>query len=552
MRKYAVFYCRRLDDITDARQVIAIENNDPTFKRPIDHYLRKFRVYGANRDALAEGVLLIHFNSKIKSGLMNLGDDYELVNRSGTGMHSFISMLPDIDSYRKIVDDNGVEAALEILTSVNDIVANKFLSGEIRDEFVPDFDIRDFLSSNSAYFAYRKAFAVFQPNSLNTLDASGSFDLQFKLQKFRNSHRINFRFGGSELFSNRIALLIGKNGVGKSRALRSLLMALHQKKDERTQTATLTPRPEVSRILAFSTATSEGALPQRLNGRSGIAYRYFSLMPNLRLESKSRELLMGIIDILNARNMTNGQSRSSLLASACEELFNINDIAFRVGGASAKRNIENITIGELLNYAEQDRISLLRDVDFKARVSIVRDGTLRSLSSGEATFLLFTVHAIAHLDSSSMVLIDEPENHMHPNLISTFMIVLEKLLDMTKSIAIIATHSPFLVRELQRTQVHILQSSASRMQLFDDESSEQTEKPFITVANPRLQTLGSSVDSISNYVFGDGNSDKLYQRILSTSHFRGKKNKDLITLLSKYKDELSPEALTFVRNKVAK
>ena len=460
-------------------------------------------------------------------------------------------MLPHIDGYKNLVARHGIEGALEILTPLNDIVANKCRFGETYETPAHRFNVQNFLSTNDAYFAYRKGFWVFQPQGHAHLDARQNFDLRFRLRKFSNPHLIKFRFGGSAIFPNRVALLIGKNGTGKSRALRSILLALYRRSDASTPSVSLTPRPEVSRVLAFSSIGGEGALPTKVNGRSGITYRYFSIMPHLRMESKTRELLMGIIDIFNSEVLADGQNRAAILIEACSSVFNISDIGFKIIGSSGPAKLF-VTVGDLLRHPEQERLALLRDVDFKNPAAIVRNGVPHALSSGEAAFLVFAVHAITHLDSSSIVLIDEPENHLHPNLISMFMILLERLLDLTRSICIVATHSPFLVRELQKTQVHIMQSTGRDSNIHSDDDDHEQERPVINISNPRLQTLGANVGSISSYIFGDGTSDKLYQKILSTHHVAGRSDKDIIAFISKYMDELSPEAMTYMRNKAGK
>jgi energy-coupling factor transporter ATP-binding protein EcfA2 len=546
MNNYPIFLADEIDAILEPKDLIVITEFKNSKNKTPQVVPTKFAVYGPIGKVIASGQLLIFFSPGVRRRIPSLISPIE-ANSIGDRDNDFLSMLPDIDSYRRIVEKNGKEEAIKILTSMNDIVAFKYILGGTT--YLTEVD--NFLKTNNSYFAYRRAHTVFEDHSAD-LDASSNFNLQFKLQKFSNSHKIAFQFGNSDLFSNRIALLIGKNGVGKSRALRSLLSALYRSiEGSSTPTAFLTPRPEISRVLAFSTSTGESVLPLKLNARSGLSYRYFSLLPNLRLEAKNRELIMGMLDIFNATTTIAGEDRSKLLMESCDELFKFSSVAIKLKPES--RDSKNIvTVGELLDSSVKERLDLLSKIDFKSRISISRDGALRGLSSGEATFLLFAVHAIANLDASSIVLIDEPENHMHPNLISMFMILLEKLLDLTKSIAIVATHSPFLVRELQSSQVHILQAVAPEI---DNESAElnlDQPKARIRISTPRLQTLGASVDSISNYVFGDGTSNKLYQRILSSSSFRGKHGKEALDFLSKYISELSPEAMAFVRSKVMK
>ena len=96
-----------------------------------------------------------------------------------------------------------------------------------------------------------------------------------------------------------------------------------------------------------------------------------------------------------------------------------------------------------------------------------------------------------------MVLVDEPENHLHPAFISILMKVFTSTLVATESRAVVVTHSPFVVRELDREAVMILkQNSEGLPELF----------------HPSLQTLGGDVSMIVDHVFQDNLIKKAFER----------------------------------------
>jgi len=68
---------------------------------------------------------------------------------------------------------------------------------------------------------------------------------------------------------------------------------------------------------------------------------------------------------------------------------------------------------------------------------------LGKLSSGHAIVLL-TITRLVELDERSLVLIDEPEVHLHPPLLSAFVRALSDLLIELNGVAIVATHSPVM------------------------------------------------------------------------------------------------------------
>lgn len=80
------------------------------------------------------------------------------------------------------------------------------------------------------------------------------------------------------------------------------------------------------------------------------------------------------------------------------------------------------------------------------------------LSSGQLIifYLLTFIHAHIHL--TSLLIIDEPEVHMHPQIIVSFMSMLGHILNKFRSFAIIATHSPLVVREMVGQNVFLMRT----------------------------------------------------------------------------------------------
>jgi energy-coupling factor transporter ATP-binding protein EcfA2 len=128
-------------------------------------------------------------------------------------------------------------------------------------------------------------------------------------------------------------------------------------------------------------------------------------------------------------------------------------------------------------------------------------GVRRNLSSGELALLRFAAQAIASIKSGTMFLFDEPETHLHPNYISMFMSMLDRLLDLTGSIAMIATHSAYVVREVPSRRVRLI--------------AIEKDGGGVHIDPPGFQTFGASIDMISQFVFGDIAPRHRYQEILA-------------------------------------
>ena len=99
---------------------------------------------------------------------------------------------------------------------------------------------------------------------------------------------------------------------------------------------------------------------------------------------------------------------------------------------------ENFASMELKNLAEYNDEMLVSN----ARKCIKR------MSSGHAVVLLTLTRLVATVEEKTLVLIDEPESHLHPPLLSAFIRALSDLLLDRNGLSIIATHSPVVLQEV--------------------------------------------------------------------------------------------------------
>lgn len=69
------------------------------------------------------------------------------------------------------------------------------------------------------------------------------------------------------------------------------------------------------------------------------------------------------------------------------------------------------------------------------------------LSTGHKAIMNIVASLSLHLKTNSLVLMDEPEVHLHPPLVSALLKVVRELLGKFQAHAIVATHSPIVVQE---------------------------------------------------------------------------------------------------------
>lgn len=111
--------------------------------------------------------------------------------------------------------------------------------------------------------------------------------------------------------------------------------------------------------------------------------------------------------------------------------------------------------------------------------------SFRGLSTGYKYFFHSMAHVVAYIMEGSLVLFDEPENHIHPPLLSFMMAQYRKILANYKSVMLVSTHSPVIIQELFADNVLKIYREGER----------------IIVKKPAIETYGATFGEINSEVF---------------------------------------------------
>lgn len=90
------------------------------------------------------------------------------------------------------------------------------------------------------------------------------------------------------------------------------------------------------------------------------------------------------------------------------------------------------------------------------------------------------------VEEKTLVLLDEPEEHLHPPLVAAFIRSLSDLLIYRNGVGIIATHSPVIVQEVPKRCVWILRRSGNEL----------------VAERPCIETFGENVGELTSEIFG--------------------------------------------------
>ena len=150
------------------------------------------------------------------------------------------------------------------------------------------------------------------------------------------------------------------------------------------------------------------------------------------------------------------------------------------------------------NFKEAEIKSLI-DIKNKSEFKEQVFDVFRRLSSGHKIVLLTITKLIEKLQEKSLVLMDEPEAHLHPPLLSAFVRALSELLIDSNGVAIIATHSPVVLQEVPKSCVWKLRRTGA------EAVSERLN----------IETFGENVGVLTSEVFGLEVTESGFYRILS-------------------------------------
>lgn len=164
--------------------------------------------------------------------------------------------------------------------------------------------------------------------------------------------------------------------------------------------------------------------------------------------------------------------------------------------------------------------------DEEQRAAVLK--TFSLLSSGHKIVLLTLTRLVETVEERTLVLIDEPEAHLHPPLLSSFIRALSNLLVNRNAVTIIATHSPVVLQEVPKTCVWILNRSAREAK----------------AERPSIETFGENVGILSREVFQLELTHSGFHKLLEKAALE---HPDYETALYAFNGQLGAEAKAVLR-----
>ena len=515
-------------------------------------YETSFNVFVSYDGVLLEWdrIKLLFFNQTVEisssayiESLMNPDDQYIDFDSIS---EPFISVNNFYEEYYSFLQSE--EYAIDFSKKLFDLLyiehmPDTIMNTKLYEQFIKKEGFEVSLLRESNIQADRKNGYIYSINPRNSSSLDCKFE--FKHQLNNKEYKFNFDFTLADL-PNRINVLIGKNGVGKTKTLEAIV----EKFCDRNADAEFTPFPSFIRnLIVYSYNPYENIPikndsisfdyqyfgPRRFKDiedgiptkalRHAITYGDFKLLQYIYSYEFYAENIDEAISILKDKFQDINEERIKNILETCNYFIDdyivdysnykkiTKDSLLKIC-AKDKRDIQNKD-SILINFLYSQLRDLIPSFQF---VGIQIDNTnypimaytdatenmkntnakfviLDSnreeipLSSGQNTFIQFIVNTLSMIRRNSLIIIDEPENTLHPTFEVDMMLILKKILSAYDSFAIIATHSGYIAREVPSQSVKII--------VKDNVTGE------IDIQKPVINTFGASIGTINNYVFDD-------------------------------------------------
>ncbi|MCG3708986.1 ATP-binding protein [Aliarcobacter butzleri] len=415
---------------------------------------------------------------------------------------NFFSLGQD-ESYYQILKDLDNEDGYKILMALNDIAYNLTLFERVQKERVTKVSLLRDVPINTV------------KEQFNRLAHGGEeltdYDFTYTAPKPKNSDlyvQLSFNVHAKSSPPTNVHVIIGRNGVGKTHLLNNILNSLLS--SEKTTKYGIFDANKATLFanivsVSFSAFDETEPIKEQKDKTKGLQYSYIGLKRIKKGDDKDN-------------------SPKSPLMLANEFIKSLKNCQL---GTKKERWLNAINILKSDPIFQEANVSSLIDLD-EEKFEIQTKEIFKKLSSGHKIVLLTITRLVETVKEKTLVMLDEPESHLHPPLLSAFIRSLSELLILRNGVAIIATHSPVILQEVPKSCAWILNRSGTSAK------AERLER----------ETFGENVGTLTHDVFGLEVTNAGFYGLLKTSV---NENDTYQELISSFNNQLGTEAKAISR-----
>lgn len=331
---------------------------------------------------------------------------------------------------------------------------------------------------------------------------------------------LNFVVAPESYPPTNVHVLIGRNGVGKTTLLNDMAQAIVS--EEADQAA----------VGAFSAQLDE--LDERLFTNlvsvTFSAFDPFEPLPSRR--DKSEGVQYAYIGLKYVGLDKDGKARPPKTPDALSSEFGSSVLICRQGARVQRwrRALEMLEADPIFQDAEVSELA--RPGVDGDEVKIEARKLFKKLSSGHKIVLLTITRLVEFVEEKTLVLLDEPEAHLHPPLLSAFVRALSDLLINRNGVGLIATHSPVVLQEVPQSCVWKIRRTGAHS----------------IAERPEIQTFGENVGLLTREVFGLEVTQSGFHKMLSDAV---QQLPDYRRVVTRFNNEIGDEARAIVQGLIA-
>lgn len=381
---------------------------------------------------------------------------------------SYFSVGQEAEYYANL---HGLDRQLreDYLDSVGDLVAKPSRIDGVRGLGVFYDSLSRYVSISTILGEFRRA-----------LDGDAELT-KYNITYRREDVELQFNVDPDSKLSSNMHIVIGSNGVGKSATLQNIVSALINGWDAPWEDYSVVVRDEdgfeegvFAGVLYVSFSPFDAFVPSAEVTKDGAPVTYLGFGASREVGNDTRRTSEDVVDD-RRRHYFEGEGLPEAFADAVESIRSHSGL---------KRELWDQSLGFLASDPGFDEHRLSEDwvnldsEDLKNR--------FKSLSDGHKSVALILTLLVESIEERSLILLDEPETHLHPPLLSAFMLAIGNLLRRQNGVAIMSTHSPVTTQEVPASCVNILSQVGTTR----------------SARRPKLETYGEDVGVLTHEVFG--------------------------------------------------
>jgi hypothetical protein len=276
--------------------------------------------------------------------------------------------------------------------------------------------------------------------------------------------------------------------------------------------------------VTFSAFDPFEPLPNRKNKLEGVRYSYVGLKHTTLKEDGTARPPKGPDDL--------GRDFASSVWLVINQKQKLSRWILILSILDSDPIFQTAALSVIINDFSRENQNLVPSKEMGKDIQKKASAIFGKLSSGHKIVLLTLTRLVESVEERTLVLLNEPEAHLHPPLLSAFIRSFSQLLTDRNGVGIVATHSPVVLQEVPSTCVWKIRRQVNE----------------VKISRPEIETFGENVGLLTGEIFGLEVTDSGFHKLLLKAVSDGL---DYDSIIHQFNEQLGDEAKSIVRGLIA-